>query len=351
MKRIPFLVVLILLVLNFFGAWTKTFPLPTPVGCVYKLAEFDAPAADVLLIGGSRVGQGIDPGYMQDRLKNEFDKSIVIERLQLNFPDVTQFIPLAERYLGERGAPKYAFIQLLYNFKAERHRTWDIPVNMPRNVAFEKISKVMDLRDSASLNDYGTALSRTYERGYRSDLEILLLKIELNVLSAIKFPSVVLKGEFARCKGDIMHRHQNPKAVYNTLSDEISFSAETDKQIKARERNTGIAAEFMPLDLLNRNRVFENTQMQRLVDMFEVSGTTVILMTMPALGSTHISESTLNDIETVFPRIEFVHPYSLFESEVGDQLAVSFVDTHHPNRFGALQYSRFYAEYINTLEF
>jgi hypothetical protein len=350
-KYTPLLIILVAALLCVFGASVRTYPLPVAVRCAYSLAEWKAPAADILFVGASRVGQGIDPGYIQNRLGEKHDQDLRVERLELNFPTPTQFLPLVRRYVEERGSPKYVFLQLLYNFKSDRHRSWDLPVNGARNIAFERIPRLLEIRDEAALNDYPTVLPRNFEKGHQSALQILLFKLELNILSAVKFHAVKAKKELAGCQGEEMHRHQNPRLLYNSISDRNEFIPETSTQTIRRTKNLKTAADFMPLNLRGPHRIYENVQMQHLIDLLEESGSKVILMTMPALGETQISDSTLDDISFVFTENKFVHPYTLFSGEFGEELAISFKDTHHATKFGALQYSKFYADYIHGLQF
>ncbi len=149
LRFIPLVLILGFGALAWFGPKGNAFNGPQLVRCAYELAKLDAPPANVLFVGSSRFGRGFDHGYMRDRIRNEINKDIVIERIALTFPQITQFRPPLENYLKNRGAPDYVFLQVMYNFKPERQRRWDIPLNSVRNVSYASLDTLLDIRRNA----------------------------------------------------------------------------------------------------------------------------------------------------------------------------------------------------------
>ncbi len=342
----PYLVIAALAAMAFFGAWMKTYALNASSACVYTLAEHDAAAADVLFVGTSRTGRGIDAGYIQKHLASEYGKPLTVERISLSSSNAPQFRPVLRRYVAERGAPKLVFLQLLYNFKPENERTADMPVNPPRNVAFASVSELMEIRRTAQLNDHDTVLPRSLEAGYSSLPAMLLAKLEMSIVAAMKYPAHWVLRRTAGCKGDEMHRHWNRFRIYNSIDDQVRFEPETEERKRMRLANLKITGEYLPLAPLSPKRRFENGQIKAMIDLLEKAGSRVVLMYLPALGERTIAPEAHEALKAVFPNNQLVHPMSLFAGEAGDKLAISFVDTHHVNLYGALQFSRYFAAQI-----
>ncbi|WP_299850564.1 hypothetical protein [uncultured Roseovarius sp.] len=344
----PFALILLLASLAFFGPRGKAFNGPDLVRCAYELAELDAPAADVLFIGSSRYGRGFDPGYMRQQIKKETGKDLVIERVAMTFPRITQLRPPVENYLEHRGAPEIVFLQLMYNFKPERQRQWDIPVNPTRNVAYANLDTLLEIRRNAKLNDFGTALPRTLESGYLSLPALLLQKLEANIYAGMRYVPMKLKGALDKCTGDALHRQSRPNWYFNNLHDDIEFKESEEKKLR-REKMTLKADEYLAFSPSDPMRSFEVDQLRQMAEILTAAGSKVVVVLLPVLGDTSISQEEIAEIETAFPEYPLVHPYGLFDTEVGPELAKSFADTTHASTYGALIYSRFFTSEIMKL--
>jgi hypothetical protein len=349
---VPFLVLAVIAVLALVGGEGKAFNNPSSVYCAYELAAYDSPPADVLIVGSSRIGHGLDPGYMMARIKAQTGKDITVERLGINNVGtiIPQFRPVLARYLAERGAPEHLFLQMVYNFLPHRQRTSDLPVNSPRNVSYASLAELIVIRKDARLNPYDTVLPRRFEAGYLSLPALVLQKIGINFYAALRYLPMRLRGKLDVCTGDQMFRQANPKWRYNQLEDGVTFR-EPEAKKQTHEHRLEVARDFLPLDPNGRFRQFETDQLHQLIDMLEAAGSTVHLMLMPALGDTELTSQEMAEITAAFPGNDLIHPYSLFEKDVGPDLAKSYVDTHHTTAFGALQYSRYFADVINRLDF
>lgn len=350
LNPVPLIVLATIGALAVVGGKSGTFDTPSFVTCAYQLASLDAPPADVLFIGSSRMGQGIDPGYMVTRIAKQTGQNISIERLALNFPNIPQFRPVISRYIDQRGAPKHVFLQLIYNFKPFRQRSWDIPVNTIRNVAHAELGELIEIRADAELNDYHTRLPREMEAGYLSLPALVLQKLEINVFAALRYPAQHLLGNGDVCKGDALFSQSRPEWPFNRLTDDIEFG-ETEAQKDRRMQYERVASNFMQLSPNSSFRHFETDQLHDVIEMLEAAGSNVWLTTLPFLGDTTMTQQEADSIAAAFPDHLLIHPYSLFETDVGPDLAKSFVDTHHATPFGALQYSRYFADVIAGMAF
>ena len=346
---IPLIVLAVLCVLALLGAnGTSIHGVDDESICAYQVPNLDIPAADVVFVGGSRLGRGIDPVYMMDRIASKSSQEVHIERLVLNTPNIPQFRPLLARYIEQRGAPKYVVLQLLYNFKPGRQRTWDVPVNNLRNLTFASLRELRDIRASSELNEYDTTFPRKFEANYLSFPAIVMQRIEINIFAALRWPAKQLTDKNI-CSGDALFL-QGKDRVYNSIGDDIIFE-DTPARQERRVRDYKTASDFLPLSPGEPFRRFETDQLKDIIAILEAAGSSVKLMIMPALGDTELTQAEKNEIEMVFPGYPLLHPYDLFSTDVGPNLAKSFADTHHATPYGALLYSRHFADAILGFNF
>lgn len=346
---IPVIVLVFLGALSVLGARQKPIDLPKHVLCAYQLADLERPAADIVFVGSSRIGRGIDPGYMMSRIASRSGKDISIERLALTRPNIPQFRPLLARYIAQRGAPRHVVLQLLYNFKPDRQRTWDLPVNNGRNLAFADLDELREIRASAKLNEYDTVLPRTLEAGYRSLPALVLQKVETNIFSALRWPAKQLTGTQI-CPDSALPRQSQKTWLYNNVSDDMTFE-DTPEREQRRIRDYKISGNFLPMSPNHPFRQFETDQLRDLIEILEAAGSSVTLMILPALGDTELSQAERDEIAAAFPGYPLLHPYDLFKTGVGPNLGKSFADTHHATPYGALLYSRYFADALLEFDF
>jgi hypothetical protein len=349
LRLAPFILIAALAALAWVGKTGRAYNTAPHVRCVYILAERDTPAADVLLVGSSRIGRGLDPGYMMARIADQTGQDIMIERLALTQSAQPQYRPLVSRYIAHRKAPKYAFVQLLYNFVPNRQRSWDTPINSPRNVAHANVSELVEIQMSAVMNDFDTFLPRWSEAAYVTTPALILQNISTDIYAGLRYPAQTLRGRTDVCRGERIYK-QRENWHYNSLSDDIVF-AEDAAQKTRRLEDEKTAAGFLPIAATSAQRTYENSQLRPLLAELSEAGSTVFIMIMPSLGQRSISAEEIAGLEQAFPEYPVVHPFSIYKGELGDQLAVSFGDTHHPTDFGAMLFSRYFADYMSGLDF
>ncbi len=316
--------------------------------CAYAVADLESPAANILFVGASRVGRGLDPVYIEKRLRDRTERDITVERVVLNTPNIAQFRPLLARYIAKRGAPDHVVFPLLYNFKPERQQGWGLPVNNLRNVTFGTLGHLYEIQRDAELNDNDGALPAWFQAGYMSFPALILQKLEINVYAALRWP--ILQGTQSKLCAGRRKFTQGLRRVYDSVDDALVFEDSDDAQAR-RARNLSKAEKFLPLAPNASWRRFETGQLLALIAELEAAGSQVILIAMPALGDTEITQEEISEIKATFPDNRFIHPYSLFETDLGPDLAKSFYDTHHATTYGALVYSRFFADALAEEEF
>ena len=339
-RWVPLVVILVLVGLAFVGDQVRAYDMAQQVRCSYVLAEQKLHAADVILIGPSRVRRGLDPDFIEALLaENGYVASV--DRLSLNLPQFSQFFPLLNRYLKNRGAPRIAYLQLGYNFKPERQDSWDLPINPPRNLAFGSLSDLLEVQNGAPLNDFGKVLPRQLHEKAQNLAAAWLTRVEMSIFSGLRYLPKRLTGQMPDCKGDLLRGTGQFKLPVNGMTVEeaeaktyVAPDTELLKQWKDE------AEDFLPLDPGAPWRRAETAQLTRLVDLLQTEDVEVVLLIMPKIGQRTVVEATRKKIESVFPGIDIYFPMDAYDGELEDQIATSFTDTHHVNTFGAIYLSK-----------
>jgi hypothetical protein len=342
-KWVPAGLILALVALGLAGGHLRAFEVTSGARCTYALAEEAIPAADVLLVGASRVRRGLDPDYIQ-ALMAEAGTNMSVDRLTLNLPNFPQYFPLISRYLETRGPPQITYLQLVYNFKPARQAAWDIPVNPQRNLAFGRLSELAAVQLDTPLNDTGAALPRKLQKGFQNLPVAWLTRAEMMVYSTLRYVPQRLLGKMPNCTEAIMRANGSTVAITGTTLDganAIKFMPPDSGRLAAWQSE---AAEFLPLAPDAPWRQGETAQLQKLVTLLEDAGTQVVFLIMPSITQLTVNADTLAQINTVFPGIDVHFPMAAFDDELAHQISVSFVDTHHVNEFGAVHLSQALAQ-------
>lgn len=81
--------------------------------CNLLLARAEAPAADALLIGSSRLGMALDPVAAEEILSAERGAPVRVERLAIGSVPLRAMDGLLEDYLAARGAPRVVALEVM----------------------------------------------------------------------------------------------------------------------------------------------------------------------------------------------------------------------------------------------
>ncbi len=345
----PLILIFALCMMALKGPGNAAYNVHAAVHCAYYQAFWQSPAPNVLLVGTSHTGHAFDSTYMRKRILATTGETVTIEKLALTYPDIPQFHPLIDRYIAERGAPDHVFLQLLFNTRPQSQRKWDMPVNDLRNISFAPMSDIIEIQRSAKLNDYGTVLPRWMEAGYLTLPAVALQKVEANVFSTARGMPLNLTGKSNLCRSVVAQVEKKWIWPNDLVYDGMPFELDP-AYLEERDRHRSIRDSFLPLDLHSPSRIFEVDQFRKLIKRFEDAGSQVHLFILPVLEETEVDPQVLADLAEFFPDQNVFHPFSLYDSEIGDQLKISFVDENHMTPFGALHVSRYFADVIAELE-
>ena len=349
MRWIPVGLIVFLTVFAMLGMHFRAYEFSSSPRCNYVLAEEALPAADVIIVGASRVRRGIDPDFIEALLaKAGMPKSV--DRLSLNLPNFPQYYPLLTRYVENRGAPQIAYLQLMYNFKPDRQNTWDLPLNPRRNLAFGRLIELAEVQRGAPLNDTGNVLPRYLHASWQGLPAAWLTKLEMNVFSGLRYLPLSLRGEMPPCEGAFLRANGSNIGANDLTLDNVQKIDFIPPIPEALAKWRAEAGAFLPLAPNAPWRQGETAQLRRLIDLLQNAGTEVVFLIMPIVDQKLVDPETLKQIKSMFPGIEVHFPMDAYSGELAEQISISFVDTHHANTFGAAHFSRALAtDLINRL--
>jgi hypothetical protein len=341
----PYVVLVALLGLAAIGHQLRSYDIDPTIACNYRLANHDAPAADVLFIGNSRFGASIDPAYLADRLSSAIGRRVRVERLALLWSDVPSLRLMTAEYVRNRGFPRHVVLMLSYNRIAAAQPKVDAPVHVPRSIAFGDVADLYAIQRDAVLNSHGAVVSRRLEQGFRSFPAVLLDKLTMNIYGALRAPAHALGGRGRICDGDGIFK-QSDRWPYRNLSDALLDQPVTAPPAAAAAAWRAEVAGYLPLSPSSPMRVYETDQLQQLIGFLAAGGSAVHLGAMPSYSETRLSRADRDGIAAAFPAHDFIDVFALFDTPRGAELAQSYRDSNHVNARGAVIVSQFFADQL-----
>ncbi len=344
----PFLVVAALAGLAFAGSQLKNYELDYTNLCNHELTRLDAPPADILFIGNSRLGAAVDPVFIGETLSAATGAPVAVERLTLTYNDIPPLRVFTRDYLRERGAPDIAIVQLTYNRDEALHPQIDAPIHPPRDIAFAGLADLADIQETAEQNRYGERISRRYARGYRSLPAMLFDRATMNIYAALRYPAHLVTGRPTRCEGEMVQR-QADIWLYGTIEPDLfERDYRTPSDAEAAEWDA-IVADYMPLEPAAEHRRFENDQLRRLIATLRENGADVYLTFLPSIHDEALSDADRAALADIFPDTPLIDLADLYASEGESGLATSYRDEDHVDIRAGAAISRFYAARLAEL--
>jgi hypothetical protein len=92
---------------------TRAGPVNAMERCNLLLARADAPAADVLLVGSSRLATAVDPVAIRTMLSRELGTAVTVDRLALGRNPLRAMHGLLAAYLENRGTPRLVVLEAM----------------------------------------------------------------------------------------------------------------------------------------------------------------------------------------------------------------------------------------------
>lgn len=320
-RYIPLVIIAALLGLAAFGAHVKTYPAEQSTYCAFDFARLKEPPADILVMGTSRSGRGIDPVYVEKQIKEMTGKDIAVQRLSLAEADIAGMHLLSLEYLRSHGAPKTLVLQVAYNVKPAFQSKIGNPVHAPRSIMLANTEDLAEVQRAEGV-DYS-------HKGARMTPAVLMDKLATDINAALKYPSLLLNGTAPGC-GDAMRR-QSSNWLYGDLPGAPAGIDPRDHGTPEDWNEEALA--FLPLDPTAEFRAFEERQLKALVTLYQSHGTKVLFTLYPTFRQ---PIEGVDGLAKRYPDIEFVDLITPFNKAVRGKEAEYFVDPNHVNPIGAL---------------
>lgn len=297
------------------------------------------PPADLVLLGASRTGFGIDEQILDLNVPD--DRIASTEKVVLLGSSEADANLAFRSYVRHRGAPKMLGIELQYSrFRGE---------NAPKRQAIGLTNRsyaLFGMRDYAdylgSMSDDGEVpWTDVYVRSRMdSPLSFFMQHLEIGVEHALRDPMQTLRP-FEECERQVLSVW-GPVAA-TPYTDETPDPSE--KLLKSMERN---AERYRPIDLDTSRAQGETAVLRNLVEFARQQGVEQIFFYyFPSFG-----EDTLGidftQVAAEFPGVDVIDLRSVLWDDARPGLRLQFKDSAHLNTYGAYEVTKKMIDYVAT---
>jgi hypothetical protein len=297
------------------------------------------PPADLVLLGASRTGFGIDEQILDRDIPDE--RAASTEKVVLLGSSEADANLGLRSYVHNRGVPKILGIELQYS----RFRGADAPKQQAISLTNRSYA-LFGVRDYAdylgSMADDGEiSWTDTYVRSrMNSPASFFMKHLEIGVEHALRDPAQALRP-FEDCD-------RRSLSVWEPV-DAMPYSAETpdppQKLLDSMERN---AERYRPIKLASSRAQGETAVLRNLVEFARGQGVEEIFFYyFPSFG-----EDTLGidfaEVEAEFPGVEILDFRSVLWDDSRPGLRLQFRDSAHVNTYGAYEVTKKMIDYVTT---
>jgi hypothetical protein len=340
----------LILALLLFAGWfagdrVSVFGMRDYYHCSDRLTRYDAPPADVLFVGNSRMGRAVDSDYVQQRISNVLSRNVSVERLSLTGPTANQFTIYLANYIRYRGFPGTVVFNVPYELRPNRMRSVDHTVHAARNLAFGHPYDLFHISRETVFNNHRGRLPYSMAAGVPNSLATLIHQISLKFYAGLKLPSNWFNGKMPDCSGDRLFE-QTGFWFYKEVSDDVVFDLSSAPSEAKQDEWKSIIDTYTALRPLDEDRHYENRQLRMFLDLFKASDTRVFFTLIPAFSQTIRPEADYQALGELFPEADIIDFYQLFATPDAEDLKLSYRDKHHLDKYGAFLASRYYSDQL-----
>lgn len=316
--------------------------------CFTEQLSIDEAASDVLILGSSRSGLGVDPPWIQEQLLDD----LTVERVTFGSNgELIKDLGL-RTYLRERGAPKTLVLELgfeqhsaafevLFGVPSEPFEMeTQVQLTMSTPVYSEFVSDLVSHRD-VSLSDVFVRSTITNPATFLAD------RLDIGAAVALRHPGSVVERKTENCPPDI--RVMGTRWVWGTSRPyQPNRIKEPDPaEIKSLERS---ASTFRGVDFDDPFTQDEITLTRDMIRTAREAGVeNVILMYLPTYGKAGAIVD-VDAIRALFPDEPIIDGYRVLHDPSKPLLRYQFHNVTHVNRIGARAISQAIVDAVNALD-
>lgn len=325
------------------GGQARTYDLGTAFHCSYGVTRDERPAADILVVGNSQTGAGIDQIYLEELLSK--DEPLRVEKLAITGTSLPTLRLLIDGYIEHRGAPGLVLYQPLVERTANNGQQGR-PLDYRVNLALQDWDDIAELQDEIVANPDDSALPHWTARGYRTLPAMWVDRQVERISAALSFRR---NEELVRaCSGDAKWKLTfywpygtaplTAGAHRNHLDDpELrgQWSHAREKALKVRWEDP--------------SRFSEREQNRALIAALESAGSEVVLLALPKYGSADEDSREARDLARTFGQ-DVIDIRTSLSPQQKVELEDHFRDPVHVDFAGAELVTRTLAERIEERE-
>ena len=272
----PLVTATLLIALIVTGERVGTYDVNRVFHCSHAVTLAPLPPADILFVGNSQTGAGIDPLYFAKQL-NPLNPPRV-EKLTIVEAHIVTLRMLAEDYIEQRGAPKIVIFQPMVVRNTSWQEAAGKPIHPRANLAIQPWDELVHVQQAAKQSP-NTALVPTWmQKGYRTLPAVFVDRLVERIIASMSY--FRLSPMLNYCQSEQMFR-QSIIWPYGDLPLESSGNTLTkpdkNRAVTWAERVKS-RAPFLSDD---PHRVFELEQNLELIREFEEAGSKVVLVGYP----------------------------------------------------------------------
>lgn len=261
------------------GTRLETYDLNSAFHCSHEVATLDRPAADILFVGNSQTGAGVDQAYVQNLIDPQ--GTIKVEKLAIVQANIVALRMLVEDYVEHRGAPDIVVFQPM----VVRAEHWQAPAGLPihprADLAFQDWDELVEVQSTAKPNPTGSWLPPWMEKGYRTLPAVWADRQVERFMATLTYPRIVLVRDACRTEAKYQLANDWP---YGLLPlEEGEDPGPVVDQAKFQEWSHDVS-QRKAASALSPSRGFEMDQHRKLLAALETAGSEVILVGYPSMG-------------------------------------------------------------------
>ncbi len=286
----------------------------------------DAPAADVVIVGSSRISSAIDPIFLETLLSDRNGRQIDVERMSATGAELGYWIGLADAYVRNRGYPKIVLIEWSHRVPSGHESE--------RSTLFTTAARSLELQAKQSDLD---------EKNPTSWLE------KTFSFERLRWPTIVLQQAAAGFYGvvNISHRLRAEQPFFCTSEDEwttwpyddvdaddlLDSATELPSEKKWRQIRKDRAERddaLTRVDVTARRRQASNLLMSELMTTLNNSSTKFYLVVVPHFEDDWTPDQSAALVK-VFPEAEVIDLVNFIATAEDGRLNLAWRNVSHLN--------------------
>lgn len=322
------------------GAKLETYDLNTAFHCSHEVANLDRPAANILFVGNSQTGAGVDQAYVQNLIDPE--GSVKVEKLAIVQANIVALRMLLDDYIEHRGAPNIVVFQPM----VVRAEHWQAPAGHPihprADLAFQDWDELVEVQLTAKPNPTGSSLPAWMEKGYRTLPAVWVDRQIERFMATLSYPRIAPVQR--ACRTEAAFQITNIWPYGHLPLEEGEDPGPVVDQAKFQDWSHDIS-QRKAASALDPSRQFEMDQHRQLLAALDAAGSDIVLVGYPNMGKAASDAQEFAEFGTALGR-EVIDIRGILDDTERREIELLYRDPLHVNLAGAEIFSSHLAEML-----